>query len=83
LPALAALALPLAACAPVGPDYVRPGAIVSAQYKEIKGWKLAAPRDDLAKGEWWKVFRDPVLDRLEAQVAVSNQTLKADEANYR
>jgi len=29
-----------------------PGAIVSAQYKEIKGWKLAAPRDDLAKGEW-------------------------------
>ena len=82
-PAVAALAAPLAACAPVGPDYVRPAAIVSPQYKEIKGWKLASPRDDLAKGAWWRLFADPVLDRLEAQVAVSNQTIKADEANYR
>jgi len=82
-PAVAALALPLAACAPVGPDYVRPSAIVPAQFKEIKGWKLASPHDDLAKGEWWRLFGDPVLDRLESQVAVSNQTIKADEANYR
>jgi len=82
-PAIAALTLPLAACAPVGPDYLRPAAVVPVQYKEIKGWKLATPRDDLAKGDWWKLFGDPELDRLEAQVAVSNQTLKADEANYR
>jgi NodT family efflux transporter outer membrane factor (OMF) lipoprotein len=58
-PAVAALALPLAACAPVGPDYVRPSAIVPAQFKEIKGWKLASPHDDLAKGEWWRLFADP------------------------
>ncbi len=77
------LALPLIGCAAVGPDYQRPAAIVPAQYKEIKGWKLATPRDDFAKGEWWKLFRDPELNTLEAQVAVSNQTLKADEANYR
>jgi len=83
-PALAALAAaPLAACAPVGPDYVRPGAAVPAQYKEIKGWKLASPHDDLAKGEWWRLFADPTLDKLESQVGVSNQTIKADEANYR
>jgi len=82
-PAIAALAAPLAACAPVGPDYLRPDAIVSAQYKEIKGWKLASPHDDLAKGEWWRLFADPTLDKLEAQVAVSNQTIKADEANFR
>jgi outer membrane protein TolC len=83
LPAIAALALPLAACAPVGPDYLRPAAIVTAQYKEIKGWKLATPRDDLAKGEWWRLFADGELNRLEEQVSVSNQTIKADEANYR
>jgi NodT family efflux transporter outer membrane factor (OMF) lipoprotein len=77
------LALPLIGCAAVGPDYQRPAAIVPAQYKEIKGWKLATPRDDFAKGEWWTLFRDPELTRLEAQVVVSNQTLKADEANYR
>jgi NodT family efflux transporter outer membrane factor (OMF) lipoprotein len=82
-PTITALALPLAACAPVGPDYFRPSAIVPAQFKEIKGWKLASPHDDLAKGEWWRPFADPTLDKLESQVAVSNQTIKGDEANYR
>jgi len=76
-------ALPLLGCSPIGPDYVRPAAIVPTQYKEIKGWKIATPRDDFAKGEWWKLFGDHELDRLESQVAVSNQTLKSDEANYR
>lgn len=76
-------AAPLLGCAPVGPDYLRPAAIVPAQYKEIKGWKLATPRDGYAKGAWWKAFGDPELDRLETEVSVSNQTLKADEANYR
>jgi len=80
---LLALALPLIGCAAVGPDYVRPAAIVPVQYKEFKGWKLATPRDDFAKGEWWRLFGDPELNALEAQVAVSNQTLIADEANYR
>ncbi len=78
-----ATSLPLAACAAVGPDYQRPQAIVPAKYKEFKGWKQSAPRDDFAKGEWWKSFGDRELDRLEAEVKVSNQTLKADEANYR
>jgi len=80
--AAAGLALTLIGCAAVGPDYQRPAAIVPAQYKEIKGWKPATPRDDFAKGEWWTLFRDRELNQLEAQVAVSNQTLKADEANY-
>jgi NodT family efflux transporter outer membrane factor (OMF) lipoprotein len=81
-PTLTGAALVLSGCA-VGPDYQRPAAIVPAQYKEMKGWKLGAPRDDFAKGQWWKLFGDPELDALEAQVAVSNQTVKADEANYR
>ena len=81
LVALAASA-PLSDCA-IGPDYLRPAAIVPAQYKEMKGWKLASPRDGFAKGEWWRLFGDRELDLLEAQVSISNQTLKADEANYR
>jgi NodT family efflux transporter outer membrane factor (OMF) lipoprotein len=35
------------------------------------------------KGEWWKALGDSTLDRLASEVAVSNQSLKADEANYR
>ena len=81
--ALGGLALTLTGCVTVGPDYLKPAAIAPVQYKEVKGWKLAAPRDDAPKGAWWRAFHDSELDRLEATVAVSNQTLKADEANYR
>jgi len=80
-PLLASLAL--SGCAPVGPNFERPAAIVSPQFKEIKGWKIATPRDSEPKGPWWSVFRDPELDRLMPDVVVSNQTVKADEANYR
>ncbi|RFB79922.1 efflux transporter outer membrane subunit [Methylovirgula sp. 4M-Z18] len=75
--------LSLGSCAPVGPDYAKPNAPVPAQYKEIKGWKLGEPHDYLDKGDWWTVFGDAELNRLEPQVAISNQTIKADEANYR
>ena len=77
-----AAAAALAGCS-VGPDYLRPSAPVPVAYKELKGWKAATPRDDALKGEWWRALGDPTLDRLASQVSVSNQTLKADAANYR
>ena len=73
----------LAGCSPVGPDFERPAAIVSTRFKEVDGWKIASPRENESKGDWWIVFADPELDRLESAVEVSNQTVKADEANYR
>ena len=80
----AALLLPLllTGCL-VGPDYDRPAAPVPDSYKELAGWTIAAPADAAPKGDWWTVFHDPVLDRLERQVAVTNQTVKAAEAAYR
>jgi NodT family efflux transporter outer membrane factor (OMF) lipoprotein len=80
-PLIAALAV--AGCAPVGPNFERPAAIVSPQFKEIKGWKIATPRANEPKGAWWSVFHDPELDQLMRVVVVSNQTVKANEANYR
>ena len=76
-------AFALAGCAAVGPNFERPAAIVSPQFKEIKGWKIATPRESEPKGAWWSVFRDPELDQLMPDVVVSNQTVKADEFNYR
>jgi NodT family efflux transporter outer membrane factor (OMF) lipoprotein len=70
-------------CAPVGPNFERAAAIVSPQFKEIKGWKTATPRESEPKGAWWSIFHDPELDQLMRVVLVSNQTVKADEANYR
>ena len=73
----------VAGCQAVGPDYLKPAAITPVHYKEIKGWRAANPRDDAAKGAWWRVFHDAELDRLEATVVISNQTVKFNEANYR
>ena len=74
----------VAACS-VGPDYQRPELDVPAAYKEAAaaGWKPGRPGDHLDRGPWWSVYDDPVLDGLERQVEVSNQTLKASEAAYR
>lgn len=71
----------LAGCA-VGPDYKRPDVPVPAQYKELPGWIPATPADAAPKGDWWTAFHDPLLDQLEPMVAVSNQTVRQDYANY-
>jgi NodT family efflux transporter outer membrane factor (OMF) lipoprotein len=71
----------LSACT-VGPDYHRPPAPVSIGYKELDGWKPATPAAAYAKGPWWSVFNDPELDRLERQVAITNQTVRAAVAAY-
>lgn len=72
----------LAGCA-VGPDYVRPEMDTPAAFKETGDWKLAEPNDAAAKGEWWAIYQDPVLNELMAQVDVNNQNIKVAEANYR
>ena len=72
----------LAGCT-VGPDYVRPPAPTTAAFKELEGWKPATPREAASGSPWWSIYDDPVLDGLEQQVAVSNQTLRAAEAAFR
>jgi NodT family efflux transporter outer membrane factor (OMF) lipoprotein len=66
----------------VGPNYKRPTAEVPAVYKEVGDWKPAQPNDQNLGGNWWEIFQDPQLNALEAQVNVSNQNLKAAEAQY-
>ena len=73
---LLGVAVLLAGCA-VGPDYKRPEAISTPGFKELDGWKPAAPAELSNRGAWWSVFQDPDLDALEAQVEISNQTLRA------
>jgi multidrug efflux system outer membrane protein len=68
----------LAGCV-VGPNYRRPEATtIPAAYAGASGeWKLAAPSDHLPKGNWWEMFGDPELNRLEADVLSANQELRA------
>ena len=81
-PLLAAL---LAACS-AGNPYVRPDIAAPIAYKEAGPagavWKAAQPGDHLPRGAWWKMFGDPLLDDLMAQVEISNQSLKNALAKY-
>ncbi len=75
----------LSACA-VGPDYRLPDAPVPAQYKEARpqpGWKIGQPAAAVERGDWWAIYRDPVLDALVRRIDISNQNLKAAAAALR
>lgn len=79
---LCGLAL-LAGCA-VGPRYARPTAPTPADYKETPpNWKPAQPSDEVLRGKWWEIYQDPQLNALEDKIAVSNQVVKAAEAQFR
>src|ERR1700741_280735 len=72
----------LSGCA-VGPRYSRPTTAAPPGYKELPpNWKTAQPSDQIAKGKWWEIFRDPQLNALEDQINVSNQNLKAAQAQF-
>ncbi len=99
LHALAALLLaaPLMTGCVVGPDYTRPSVETPLAYKQggvredspayvaarRKGWREARPSDAVERGDWWRVFKDPALDRLIRLVDVDNQSLRQAVANYR
>ncbi len=73
----------LSGCA-VGPDYQRPEATtIPAAYTGVSDeWKIAVPQAHLPKGNWWEMFEDGELNRLEAEAATANQDLKAAAARF-
>ena len=73
--ALAAGALLALAACTVGPDHRQPQVdeITPAGWR----WKIAGPSDAAPKGEWWKIFGDPVLDALETQALAASPGLRA------
>jgi NodT family efflux transporter outer membrane factor (OMF) lipoprotein len=78
---IAIAAIQLTGCV-VGPKYHPPAVQAPAAYKEIGDWKPAQPNDQNLGGEWWKIFQDPQLNALEEQVNISNQNLKAADAQF-
>jgi multidrug efflux system outer membrane protein len=61
----------------VGPDYKGPPAVaMPVAYKDAPPhWKNAEPSAGQGRGDWWKIFRDPVLDRIETQAVTANQNI--------
>lgn len=78
-PLAALTALALAGCA-VGPDYQPPQADVPMQ------WSAAADTralDRAVLAEWWRQFRDPLLDSLVADAFAANRDLATARAQLR
>jgi NodT family efflux transporter outer membrane factor (OMF) lipoprotein len=80
----------LSACAAVGPNYVKPAplprqgkAVLPPTYTEADGWRIAEPKDNVLRGNWWELYAIPELDELEQQVAAANQNVAQAEANFR
>jgi multidrug efflux system outer membrane protein len=79
------LLLTLAGCA-VGPDYHRadplPNQATPKSFSTGTGtnavvWKVAAPEAGQARGDWWQIFGDADLSRLELLALTNNQNLVA------
>lgn len=84
----ARLCVPIAAAALLGgclmgPNYVRPPAPVTAEFKEAGNWKTAQPNDAVSRGKWWEIFGDAKLNALADQVNISNENVRAAEARLR
>jgi len=75
----------------VGPKYIKPTVPTTSTYKEQAPasfthqfqWQPAHPGDQSSRGNWWEIFGDPELNKLEEQIADSNQNLKVAEARFR
>lgn len=71
----------LSACE-LAPTYKTPAIATPEAFKESAGWSLAKPADSAPRGEWWRVFNDDDLNRIEGQVSDMNQNLKEAVARY-
>jgi multidrug efflux system outer membrane protein len=80
----------LAGCA-VGPDYQRAGALPHQPLPEkfsdnnptnVVYWKIAEPAANVPRGEWWQMFDDAELNRLETLSLTNNQDLAAAAARF-
>ena len=80
-PAVAIALVMLAACAPTT-KYAAPAVEGAPAFRENADWKIAQPGDQTLRGTWWELFGDPELNALEQQIDLSNQTLKAADAQF-
>jgi outer membrane protein TolC len=71
---LAGLLPAIVGCTTLGPDFERPEVDLSASWLEADGKAIRG--DQPFVREWWKVFGDPILDRLIERAAAQNLSLR-------
>ena len=81
---LSLMAAALAACTTVGPDYHVPkDAVVKrdAANAPFMGAAEKAFKSDPLPADWWRLYQDPVLDKLIAKAFSANADLRVAAAN--
>ena len=79
IPILALAGLGLAACA-VGPNYVKPSTPPAAATPFVSTDAASSVNAPLPP-DWWRLYDDPILDRLVGEALTENQDLKVAAAN--
>ncbi len=82
-PIACALAVLLMTACAQAPRYEAPAVSVPAAFKEGGPWKPADPNAAQVPDAWWTLFADPVLTRMQEQLVVGNENLKASVAQVR
>lgn len=76
---LSASALALSACA-VGPDHVAPATPSTAAGPFVSAHDPAVATLAPVQGDWWRLYSDPVLDRLIADAMAANTDIRVATA---
>jgi NodT family efflux transporter outer membrane factor (OMF) lipoprotein len=78
-----AVAMTLGGCS-LAPAYKTPALPpMPSTFKEAgTAWRIAAPADQSPRGDWWSVYSEQTLARLEAQLDTDNPSLAAALARY-
>ena len=61
----------------LAPSYEPPQYVVPASWHGSSPFVEANPSDDELRPEWWKLYGDPILNRLEEQAMAANPDLQA------
>jgi NodT family efflux transporter outer membrane factor (OMF) lipoprotein len=70
----AAMMTALVACAPVGPEFVKPEAELPPGWSGVGENGLEA--SPIKQPQWWRIFEDPVLDKLVEKAWQQNNSLE-------
>jgi multidrug efflux system outer membrane protein len=73
-----------AGCAPVGPDFVKPGMELPASFSQggVK-WRRETAASQPAPRAWWKLYHDATLTSLVERSLAGNQEIAASAARLR
>jgi NodT family efflux transporter outer membrane factor (OMF) lipoprotein len=76
------LGMVLAGCS-LAPNYVKPALTTPVTgYVDMGPWTPASPNDAAPRGDWWAMYNDPTLSRLEVAIDTSNPSYAAALARY-